>query len=437
MTRKRICQLLLICLVFAAFSGFAFAQEKVKLTFWHWWGVQREPLMEKIIADFEAAYPWIEVEQIVQPWDRRSEKVFTALAGGNPPDVIMVQRYEVPQLVSQNLIIPIDDWIEKYDVDLDMFYPSEIGSFIIDGKVWTMPMPTGGATTFILIYNRDIFAELGLPDRAPETWGELWDWSKKATKLNANGYLEKIGINMHSTDLFLPLLYSNNGHYMTDDMRTITFNSPEGLEVLEFMTRHTVEINGGPENVASFYMNTSGEAAGAPFYVGIEAMAWHNVSVFFHIKNLAPHLNYGVGIMPYNEKNPKASGHGIVEQGWGYVIPTAVPEHKREAAYLFIDWITTKEQAAGWFMFEQMRPSPVKAFNENPAYRDINPNWNMVLKALETDVSIPISPVHLEIKNIIGQMIEMAAYGQATPKEALEWAAEEAQMTLDDYWFFR
>ena len=340
-------------------------------------------------------------------------------------------------MVSQNLIIPIDDYIEKYNVDLDMFYPSEIGSFIIDGKTWTMPMPTGGATNYILLYNRDIFADLGLPDRTPETWSELWDWSQKATKFTAEGHLEKIGINMNVPDLFLPMLYSNNGSYMTDDMTQITLNTPEALEALTFMARHTREINGGPENVASFYMGTSGEAAGAPFYTGIEAMSWHNVSVFFHIKNLAPHLNYGVGKMPYNDRNPKAAGHGIVEQGWGYVIPASVPEEKREAAYLFVDWITTKEQAAGWFMLEQMRPSPVKEFNENPLYWEINPNWDAVLEALEADVSIPISPVHLQIKSVITQMLEMASYGQRTPEQALEWAHEEAQMILDDYWFFR
>ena len=86
----------IVTLMFAALSGLGLAQDKVKLTFWHWWGVQREPLMEQIIADFEAEYPWIEVEQVVQPWDRRSEKILTALAGGNPPEVIMAQRYEVP-----------------------------------------------------------------------------------------------------------------------------------------------------------------------------------------------------------------------------------------------------------------------------------------------------------------------------------------------------
>lgn len=184
-------------------------------------------------------------------------------------------------------------------------------------------------------------------------------------------------------------------------------------------------------------MGTSTEAAAAPFYTGLEVMAWHNVSVFFHILNLAPELNYGVGIMPYNEKNPNAEGHGIVEMGWGYVIPTAVPEEKREAAFLFVDWITTKEQAAGWFMFEQMRPSPVKQFNENPKYWEINSNWDKVLAALEADVSIPISPVHLEIKSVIAQMVESTLYGQMTPAEAVKWGAEEAQMILDDFWLYQ
>ena len=62
-------------------------RDKVKLTFWHWWGGKREPLMEQIIADFEAEYPWIEVEQVVQPWDRRSENSLPSR--WKSPEVIM------------------------------------------------------------------------------------------------------------------------------------------------------------------------------------------------------------------------------------------------------------------------------------------------------------------------------------------------------------
>lgn len=435
---RKLCVLVLVAIVtLGLFASIGSAQEKVKLTFWHWWGVDREPLMEKMVSEFTETYPWIEVEHVVQPWDRREERVLTAFAGGQPPDVIMAQRYEIPQYVAKNLIIPIDGYIEKHNVDLHMFYESEIGSFIIDGKVWTLPMPTGGATRYILIYNKDIFAEVGLPDRAPETWQEVYEWSEKLTIRNDDGSLKRIGINMSGPNLFLPLLYSNNGRYLSDDMKTILWNSPEGLATLKFMAEHTINVNGGPENVTGFYADTSGEAANAPFYTGVECMAWHNVSVFFHIQNLAPNLNYGVGIMPYNADNPSAEGHGVVTDGWGYVIPKAVPEEKREAAFLFVDWLTTKEQAAGWFMMQQMRPSPVKAFNENPKYWEINPNWDTVIKSLEADVSIPLSPSFLEIQDVINQMVELATYGRMTPEEALAWGAEEAQNVVDDFWFFQ
>lgn len=429
---------LVVLFGFGALGAGVFAeQDPVKLTFWHWWGVAREPLMEHMLNEFTETYPWIEVEQVVQPWDRRAERVLTAFAGGQPPEVIMVQRFEVPQYVHRNLIIPIDEYIEKYEVDLGMFYESELESFIINDQVWTMPMPTGGATRYILIYNRDILAELGLPDRAPETWQEVWEWTEMITEKNPDGSLARVGIDMSGPNLFLPLLASNNGQYMSDDWKEILWNSPEGLATLKFMAEHTIEVNGGAENVAGFFTGTDGEAGGAPLYTGLQAMAWHNVSVFFHIQNLAPDLNYGVGIMPYNADNPEASGHGIVTDGWGYVIPRAVPEAKREAAYLLVDWLTTKEQAAGWFMLEQMRPSPVRAFNENPEYWEINPHWDMVLAALEADVSVPISPVYLEINAVIEEMVELATYGVMTPEEALAWGAEEAQNILDDFWFFQ
>ncbi|MGH2604492.1 MAG: ABC transporter substrate-binding protein, partial [Dehalococcoidia bacterium] len=86
--------------------------QQISSDFWNWWGVDRAPLMEEIIAEFEQQYPTITVESIVQPWDRREEQVITALSGGEPPEVVMATRQEIVQFANDGVIVPITQYVD-------------------------------------------------------------------------------------------------------------------------------------------------------------------------------------------------------------------------------------------------------------------------------------------------------------------------------------
>ena len=165
-------------------------------------------------------------------------------------------------------------------------------------------------------------------------------------------------------------------------------------------------------------------------------MTTPNVSIFFHIQSLKPELNYATGLRPYNADNPDAEPTGVSGEqfGWGYVIPAGVPAEKQEAALKWIKKITYDEDGGGWFMMEQGRPSPIRAVNENEMYYEVNPDWDVVLESLENDVSVPLFPDHTRVRDIVEQAVEAALFGEMTPQEALDDAAEQSQAILDEYW---
>jgi len=421
-----------ICLL-SGITVLAAEKEPVTLEFWNWWGVARAPLMNSILGDFHEKYPWITVTSVVQPWDRREEKVLTALAGGKPPEVIMSTRREVVDYAARGLIVPITKYVEERDVDLGMFYPSEISGFWWEGELYTMPMPTAGGCELI-IYNKDLFKEVGLdPSRAPVTWQETNEYAKKLTILE-RGFIKRVGIDNSSWEMFIPYLYSNFGKFISDDGKKIVMDSPEAVETLKWMYHITNDINGGIENVADFFQATD-EAVQSAFYMGFEGIAHRNVAIFFHIKELAPDMNYGVGKIPHGDRIG-AESHGIagLAFGWGYVIPKGIDPKKYEAAYLLVEWLTTEEKGGGRFMLEQGRPSPVKKFNSNPEYYEINPHWDTILQILEADISIPITPAYIEQTSYIQRGVEEAMYRRKSPEEAIEWISEECQKLLDEFW---
>ncbi len=79
-------------------------------------------------------------------------------------------------------------------------------------------------------------------------------------------------------------------------------------------------------------------------------------------------------------------------------------------------------------------PIPDSRRNEDPFYYEANPAWDKVLASLGNDVSVPIFPEHVRVRDIVNQAVEAAMFGDMTPEEALNDAAEQAQAILDEFW---
>ena len=402
----------------------------VTITFWHHWGGKRIPLMEAMINDFQDRHPGIKVEMTLQPWDRRLEKILTAVASGTAPDVTMLGRQDVPQFVENNALIPLDALMARDGVSRDDYYTSEIDACYYRNQCWILPLPTSGATGLVY-YNKGLFEEAGLPsapEDMPETWTELEEVAAKLTKVEG-GKVKKLGIGMHfiSWDAgFLTWLYNNRGAWLSEDGRKATFNSEAGYETIEWMWHFLNDIIGGREAVEGWV-----EPGVNPFFAGLQAMQLSGVWQWYIIKQNAPDIDLGIFLCPHSDdgdyKFPMFAG-------WGYVIPKGT-KHVDEAWEL-VKWLTWEEEgkSACWFMFEQFRPSPKKSCNENPAYYEKHPQWAMVLKSLEKGVTPPLLPTNAEMKKILDDNLQRIYLGEVEPRQGLDEAAVQIQQVLDDYW---
>jgi multiple sugar transport system substrate-binding protein len=243
-----------------------------------------------------------------------------------------------------------------------------------------------------------------------------------------------------SQNSFVAWLYTNNGSLYSEDGRTVTFNSPEGVETLEWMVNFVNEIYGGVELYNEFASTIDHTTADNPFYFEMHGMDFPNVSVFGHLQNNDPEMwadpdAWGIGLRQYNGNNPDAGSIGVsgLEFSWGYTIPVNQSQETKDAAYAFLEYLTTNEDGGCYFMFAQGRPSPVKACNENPAYYEANPYWDTVLEVLSIDVSVSITPMQAQINDILTRAVDEALFG-ADAKIVLDSAAEEAQALLDEFW---
>ena len=109
-------------------------QDTVKLTFWHLSPEQLGPF-QRVMADFTAANPGIEVEVQMTPRDQYKAKLQTALNSGTGPDIFGTPSR--PQLdidVRSGLILDITG-----KVDVSQMIPVARDAATVDGKLWAVP----------------------------------------------------------------------------------------------------------------------------------------------------------------------------------------------------------------------------------------------------------------------------------------------------------
>ena len=418
--------------------------EVIELEFMNWWGAAREALMDTLIGHFQEENPCIRIINQVQPWDNRAELLATAAASSNPPGIIMSTRPETYQFAINGLIIPIDAFVETHGTDLSVFYDGEIGLQYWNGELYGLPMPTAGGLTGLMIYNKNLLRDAGYdPEDPPDTWQELEEMAAAITVADPMG-IDVLGAAAFGTDSeFVAWLYTNNGKYVTEDGRTLLFNSPEGLETLEWMVNLTNNVNHGTLNITDFFQDTAFAQGDHPWYEDKQAFLHINTSFFGHFnvndpEGYADTESWGTMLRPYNGDNPDAHSAGTTgynySGAWAYTIPAVHPPEKQEAAFKFAEFIGAHPLGGCAFLFAQSRPSPVKECNENPEYYNVNPYWSVVLEGLALDTPVQITPVQGQLAEILSNYIAEAYHGVKSPADALNDAHAEMQELLDEFW---
>jgi len=414
----------------------------VTIQWLNFWGGEREPLMIEVIKRFEEEYPYITVENVLGPDDRREEQAATAVASKTPPSLIMVPRVGAQKFAHEGLIVPIDDYIEARGIDLyDVFYKGEIDNCKWAGHYWSYPNPTGGGATCIWFYTKKPLRDAGFdPEAPPKTWQEVEE-VVKATTVIKDGELLKAGMSSVNSFNFPAWLYCNNGQYYGDDSKQLLFNQPEAVETLEWMLKLREEYMGGNEAYNAFFEGIDLRSPSSPFFDDRLCLYPSAVWNFGSIKVTDPERYedlgaWGVMTVPYNGNNPEAKATGIsgFQYAWNQVIPKGSSQAVQDAAYEFLEWFGMRRAGGCWFMLAQGRPSPVKKCNDSPEYYEVNPYWDQVLEAMEVDVSVPVTPVQGEINDLVNESLEEVWFGLKKPKEALDWAYDQAQPILDKFW---
>ena len=193
-----------------------------------------------VVEQFMADNPDVNVTMEAVPWGTCQDKVINLAIAGDPVSFSYIGSRTLKGLAENGHIVAVDipDSMKK------MYQPGILNTVSHLGKTWGYPH---AFSTKALFMNCDILAEAGLPCDGPQSWDELYSMAetiKNKTGIAGIGLCGKDFDNtMHQ---FLNYLYSNGGQVIDPDTNTITLNSPNTVETLEFYAKLANVSQEGP-----------------------------------------------------------------------------------------------------------------------------------------------------------------------------------------------
>lgn len=229
---------LLLALVMVLSLGIPVLGEELsgKVTMWVFPLTEDISLYDPIVESFNKEYPNITIDIQMQPWNGRYEKMLTAIAGGEPPNLVYLNDFQVPLFAATNNLVNMSEVFTKEELE-EFFKPGALKAVSYDGEVYGAPILLNSMT---YLYNVDLFTAAGLdPDNPPETWEEIEKAAELMTKLDANGEAEQIGLRFDlnrpsPVGSILPFVWAAGGNVLDAEGKVI-INSPEAAHALNYI----------------------------------------------------------------------------------------------------------------------------------------------------------------------------------------------------------
>lgn len=387
---------------------------KLKMTIW---GSSNDPVVyQKRLDLFEAQNPNIKVELIYIPSDY-AQKVQTMIAGGTSPDIIQLAE-DVHAYSSKGQIIPLNDYIAKYNINLTERFGEGglVAAYSRDGKLYAMP-DRGGA--LILYYNKDMFDAAGVPYPTKEwTWKEFLDAAQKLTIREGNTVKQYGFAAGDWWPWWMSFIYQNGGRVLDENGKPV-FNSPETIEALQFYVDLVYKYHVAPS--PEEYANLGTNSPDPLFAQGKVAMI---TTGFWHVGAMQKVRDIRWDIAPLFGNKQRAT----VMFGSGLAISKDC-KHPEEA-FKVIEFLTSEAGQMPIVEMKQDMPVNLKVLS-SPAFQ--NASWSAtpirmetMLESAEAAFPLPLAPQWNEMQKIFGDNLAEVFLGKAEVAPAV--AAIQAQL---------
>lgn len=383
---------------------------KSVIRFWQFW---TEPDVRAVITkaaeEFEQENPEYTVEITDLTWNDGHQKIVSAFAGGQVPDLLELGSDWIAEFAAAGALTDLSSEYDRLNQGY-VGWPSSLYA----GRCWALPWYL---STRVLYQNDTLAWYMALkPDRPPVIWEELLQWAAKANRHKPSYY----GIGVNSAErhrlykVFLPYLWSAGGDILSEDGTHCTLDSDAGERALQFIVR--LSKNGIIEKQAVL---DDMFANGRLLY--LVSGDWLNR----RMKDLELPFSYSVHMLP----SPAPGEASQVSFAGGEYL--TIPRNAAEpvGAIRFARFLLNKKNIFNLCIATDC-PTPVSIeVGNNPYFLD-DPVRRIFLEQLVRSKSPPVHPDWVEIEAAIEWGVEQALYEKLPVTAALVQTCERIDKIL-------
>lgn len=360
-----------------------------------------KPFWDAQVASFTEEYPDVTVTLEVVGWQQMHDTTAQRIAAGNLPDLVNTATIWLPEWVESDAIRVVDDSILSAELRED-FIPAVLTKGAeYEGELWGLPIAAAARALFV---NNDLLAQAGVD--TPGNWDEMAAATSAVYDATDQfGYsFDAKGVQAFRYYGFF--LWNNGGDFFDADGKA-AFNSPEGVEALEFLV-DLANTDAVPDPTG-----TALEDIQPLFTAGRLAMMIDGNFFVAQINENSPDLDYSVAPVPVNG--------GADPVTWGVTDTLVISKDApAELARLFIDHIYATDTRTEFDVNEGLLPVLQSQASADEFSDDNSQAWMAMLESARFD---PLHPNYSQMQELLKNEIQAAIKGSKSAQQALDDAA--------------
>ena len=308
-------------------SSAASSQEKVTLRLVDWADLAEIPLTEQSLAEFRKLYPQIEVLYEPNPGRVYEEKILTALAANDPPDVFLLDSKLIPTFTNKKVLLDLNPFVKKLEIDTLRWYPNVLEIAKRGSGLYAFPK---GFTPLMVYYNKKMLRQSGLPPPPPRwTWDDYLRYAKAMTAdADKDGTPEQYGVAFSNRFYYwIPWVWTAGGDVVNPEGTKASgcLNSRQTESAIQFLIDLVLKHKVAPD-LGSWAQTEKTGSITALFASGKIGMIvdghWRMPELFRYIKE--GRLDVGAAPLPYYPNGSKVNV--MYESGWCVPVNSKHPE---------------------------------------------------------------------------------------------------------------
>jgi multiple sugar transport system substrate-binding protein len=386
----------------------------------------RGDLVQKNVAEF-TELTGIKVGSEQVPEQQQRQKAVIELASGKPSFDVIHLSYHVQkrQFEKAGWLADITGYMKDPNLTAPDLVENDFSAaglaYAKNDKGQMLSLPWS-VDYFILYYNKDMFAQKGV--KVPQTLDEMLTAAEKLTDEKA-GIYGYVGRGLRNANMTLWTNYFlNYGGEFLDAKGNILTDGPEAIEATKYYQRISTKL--APPGLAGFnWMESLAAFAQGRAAMWIDGVGWAPGVEDPNASRIAGKVGYAM--VPAGPK-------GRYSATYGDGIGIAAASKNKEAAYLFCQWVVSKQNGARLLQAGGGVPFRNSVLNDSEVRKGVKLPAEWLQSVIDagkiSKLGLPVVIPVAEFRDLVGAAITATLSG-ADPATELKKAHDQFRPILE------